>query len=279
MDRIKTKKTHEYVRLAVQIIFLIVFPSAFASAFTAVKEVFTAFGSGAELSWTPFGKICIFLLAFTVIFGRFFCGYACAFGTIGDLVYKLSSFIQKKTGIKIPRMSKNTVVILQCFKYVVLAALLVLCFAGKAGEINKDSPWTVFSLIISGKVPGSEYAAGIVLFILIAAGMAVRERFFCQFLCPMGALFSLMPVLPTGQLVRDEDKCIQGCSICERGCPVSLKLSEEEIRNGECIRCNKCISYCPRGSISDGHLPIKAGSVWMVILQAALLLAVLKFVI
>ena len=34
---------------------------------------------------------------------------------------------------------------------------------------------------------------GIVLLILIMAGMCTQERFFCQFLCPMGAVFAIMP--------------------------------------------------------------------------------------
>ena len=128
-------------------------------------------------------------------------------------------------------------------------------------------------------MPGADLTCGIVLLVMIVIGMAVQERFFCQFLCPMGALFSLMPVLPTGQLVRDEEKCIAGCSLCKRGCPVCLKLNEDEIREGECIRCNKCITYCPRESISAGHIPFDASSPVFVVLQAGILLAVLVFVI
>ena len=279
MDRIKKKKVHDILRIVIQLVFLVVFPSAFSSAFAAVKEVFAAFSTGAELSLTPFAKIAIFLLAFTIIFGRYFCGYACAFGTVGDLVYKLSAFIQKKTGKKLPEIPRKSIRYLQSIKYLVLVFVLVLCFMGNVGTVNKNSPWTVFSLVISGKIPGTEYIAAGVLMLLIICGMAVKERFFCQFLCPMGALFSLMPVLPTGQLVRDTEKCIKGCSICERGCPVTLKLGEDDIRDGECIRCNKCISYCPRGSISASHLPYDASSPAAVIIQAAILLAVLKFVL
>lgn len=273
------KKLHDYIRLAIQIVFLIALPAAFSSAFAAVKALFSAFAEGAGLSWTPFAKICVFLLAFTMIFGRFFCGYACAFGTFGDLVYRLSSFIQKKTGKSFPEIPKRAIRILQCTKYLILVIILVLCFLGKPGVVTQYSPWTVFSLIIAGKIPGTEYAAAIVLLLLIVIGMAVKERFFCQFLCPMGALFSLVPVLPTGQLVRNTEKCISRCRICERICPVALKLGEDGIRNGECIRCNKCITYCPKGSISTGNLPVDTTSVAAIVIQAALLLIVLKFVI
>ena len=33
---------------------------------------------------------------------------------------------------------------------------------------------------------------GIILLILILIGMAFKKRFFCQFLCPMGAVFSIL---------------------------------------------------------------------------------------
>lgn len=279
MDRIKAKKLNDYLRLAIQLVFLIVLPSAFASAFTAVKEVFTAFSTGAELSFTPFAKICVFLLAFTVIFGRFFCGYACAFGTIGDLVYKVSTFVQKKSGKKIKVMPKDVVKYAQCVKYAVLAGIAALCAFGKGGLVSENSPWTLFSLMLKGKFPIATYTAAFVLLVLIVCGMAIRERFFCQFLCPMGALFSLMPVLPTGALKRDSEKCIHGCSICERGCPVTIKLGDDDLRSGECIRCNKCMNYCPRGSITDGVSVISTSSPAGVIIQAAILFLVLKFVI
>ena len=37
--------------------------------------------------------------------------------------------------------------------------------------------------------------------LLIMLGMAWEERFFCKFLCPMGGIFSLLPILP-GSLYR-----------------------------------------------------------------------------
>lgn len=278
MDRIRKRRIQDYIRIIIQIVFFIVFPSAFASAFAAVKDVFTAFSEGAELTWTPFAKIAVFLLAFTVIFGRFFCGYACAFGTLGDLIYRLSSFIQKKTGKKVPVFPKGSIRYLQCIKYVILVAILLCCFMGYAARVNKVSPWTFFSVITAGKLPAADSIVAGVLMVLIIVGMAVRERFFCQFLCPMGALFSLMPVLPTGQLTRDKEKCIPGCQICISICPVTLKLGEDEMRNGECIRCNKCMSFCPRGSITTSRLPVDTSSPAAFILQAGLLLAVLEII-
>lgn len=279
MDRVQAKKRTELLRNIIQVVFFIVFPSAFASAFSAVKDAASAFSEGAPLSFTPFAKIFLFLLAFTVICGRFFCGYACAFGTLGDAVYQLSQFVQKKAGKKLPKIPKNAVRHLQLMKYIVLALIFVLCFLGYSENVSKNSPWTVFSLLMKLKLPAGDMIAGIVLLLLVIAGMAVQSRFFCQFLCPMGAIFSILPVLPTGQLVRDSENCINGCSICERGCPVGLKLGENELREGECLRCNKCLAMCPRGNIRLKLSALDPASPVWVAVQAAVLLLVLKFVI
>lgn len=279
MDRVKAKKKTELMRNIIQVIFFFIFPSAFSSAFAAVKETASALSMGAPLSMTPLMKILLFLLAFTIICGRFFCGYACAFGTLGDGVYMLSQLIQKKTGKKLPRLPRGAAGYLQLTKYAVLAAVFNLCFFGLSEDVSKNSPWTVFSLLIKLKLPAKDMIAGTVILFLIIAGMALQSRFFCQFLCPMGAVFSLMPVLPSGQLERDSENCIHGCSICERGCPVSLKLGESDMREGECIRCNKCLAMCPRGNIGLKHMPFRAADPAWVVIQAAVLLLVLKFVI
>lgn len=277
--RIKDWKLTQRIRMVIQIVFIIVFPSAFASAFSAIKEVASEFSAGSMLEFTPFAKILVFLLVYTVVFGRFFCGYACAFGTFGDWIWQLSRFIQKKTGKRLPEIPEKTVHYLQFVKFFALAAIFVMCFFGLEGEISKNSPWTFFSLLVSLKLPGRDLIIGGVVLLIIMAGMALQSRFFCQFLCPMGAVFSLMPVLPSGQLVRDSENCIKCCKICRRGCPAYIKLGKEPLREGECIRCNRCISLCPRGNIGLSGFPARAASPAWVIFQAAVLLIVLKFVL
>ena len=279
MDRVKAKRKTELLRNGIQIVFILTFPSAFASAFAAVKEIAAALSQGSPLSFSPFARILLFLLAFTVIAGRFFCGYACAFGTLGDAVYMLSQYIQKKTGKKIPKIPAAAVRYLQLVKYLVLAAIFIACFMGEQETVNRNSPWTLFSVLISLKKPSADLIAAAVLLLLIMIGMAVQSRFFCQFLCPMGAVFSLMPVLPSGQLVRNSEECIHGCSICERACPVALKLGENDLREGECIRCNKCLHACPRGNIKLKISAFSPDSPAWVVMQAAVMLLVLKFVI
>ena len=70
----------------------------------------------------------------------------------------------------------------------------------------------MFSRLTALRLPPEGFGVGIGLFVLILLGMAVQPRFFCQFLCPMGAVFALLPVLPFARLHRQNDGCIPGCN-------------------------------------------------------------------
>ena len=76
-------KTVKYVRMVVQLIFFVLLPSLFDQAFTGVKNTADAIGKGNVLQWDSFTKILLILLIVTLLFGRVFCGYACAFGDGG----------------------------------------------------------------------------------------------------------------------------------------------------------------------------------------------------
>lgn len=78
---------HAWVRVFVQLMFFIFLPSAYSSAFAGIKYMFTRLGAGEVIEVTAFVKVLLLLLIYTVVFGRFFCGFACAFGSLGDWVY------------------------------------------------------------------------------------------------------------------------------------------------------------------------------------------------
>lgn len=271
---VRRRKRNALLRFAIQVVFFLVAPSAYASAFSGIKEICTEFNQGAVLQWTAFSAMLVFLLLFTVVFGRFFCGYACAFGAVGDWIYFLSSSIQKKVRKKkkVFQLPNTVVRRLQYVKYIVLLVVLLLCVLGQQSIINGNSPWTVFSFLSGGNLVPSGMTIGIILLSLIACGMAVQERFFCQFLCPMGAVFSLLPVLPTGMLKRNRENCIKGCSACTRTCPVCLELDTESMKSGECIRCGKCSGICPKQNISLSASHFQGNEIWIVLVQSAALL-------
>ena len=93
------KKRQQKVRLiraAIQLIFFIAAPSLFSTAFAGIKSVFLAIGGQQSVTWNSFLNITALLLILTILFGRHFCGYACAFGTLGDALYELTVFVRVK---------------------------------------------------------------------------------------------------------------------------------------------------------------------------------------
>lgn len=94
--KIQKKKIHPYVRAAIQLICFLFFSSAFTAAFGGIKYIASQLGAGEKIQWTAFVAALAGLCAFTIIFGRFFCGFACAFGSLGDAVHWLYLWICKK---------------------------------------------------------------------------------------------------------------------------------------------------------------------------------------
>ena len=192
----KKQRKVRLIRAAIQLIFFIAAPSLFSTAFAGIKTIFLAIGGQQSVTWNSFLDITALLLIITILFGRHFCGYACAFGSLGDALYELTAFIRAKCFGKKKKHGypEEWVHRLQKVKYVILAFLLLSCITGFYSKLQGMSPWDVFSMLTTGRLPKSTYIVGTVLLILIMAGMCTQERFFCQFLCPMGAVFAIMPI-------------------------------------------------------------------------------------
>lgn len=244
-------KIKGWLRRVIQLGFFLFFPSVFTAAFAGVKYIFTQLGAGEQLEVTAFLTTLIVLCLYTVVCGRFFCGFACAFGSFGDLLHELYLLVFRKLKKKPVLLSRKWTKYLAAGKYVVLAAVAVLCFLGTYSSLRGVSPWDVFSMIRVGNFRLTGYGIGIALLLLIMVGMCVEERFFCRFLCPMGAVFSLLPVLPIFTPRRDRQNCIHGCNACGRKCPVEIEVPDcgSPGISGECIQCKKCMAVCPKGNI------------------------------
>ena len=105
LDRKKQKQVHRYVRAIIQLIFFLLVPSAFTAAFSGVKYLFTQIGKGDAIGMTSFVTALCVLCLYTILFGRFFCGFACAFGSFGDALHGIYLWICKKIRKKPYRIS------------------------------------------------------------------------------------------------------------------------------------------------------------------------------
>lgn len=277
------------LRIAIQVFFLIKMPSAFTAAFSGVKYVFTQLGMGEPLALSSFFAILLVLLAYTIVFGRFFCGYACFFGTFNDWVHEAYLLLCKRLKYKPQQIGEKQGRLFSAIKYVVLALICLLCFLGVWENTRGMSPWEVFSMISAGRFDLSGYGFGIAFLAAIFFGVAFTDRFFCRFLCPMGAVFSLMPVLPFFSLHRVKKDCVKGCKACTKLCPSNIELPDIKSIgvSGDCFQCQRCIGGCTvlklrkkkgqeaKSNISCGISCLQGDELWFTLLRAALLYAVM----
>ena len=154
------------------------------------------------------------------------------------------------------------------------AIIVFMCYGGVYNKAQGTSPWDVFSMIHAGNFKLNGYLIGLVILVLLIVGMCLEERFFCRNFCPMGAVFSLVPVLPTFALHRDRESCIPKCSACSRKCPANIGLPTDGSWKveGDCFQCQKCIDTCPKKNIHCGVKKIRGNEIWFTILRALILL-------
>ena len=274
------KKIHVWLRVLIQALYFLFIPSVYTAAFAGVKYIFTQIGAGGKVAMTSFVTVLVVICIYTILFGRFFCGFACAFGTLGDGVHALYVWICKKMKKKPLQIAEAWTEKLCYLKYIVLALISILCFAGVYSKAKGTSPWDVFSMLHAGNVKLGGYIVGLVLLVLILVGMAFQERFFCRVLCPMGAVFSMLPVLPLFTLRRDRSECIRGCRACTMKCPSDIELAPDTAPelSGDCFQCQKCIDTCPKGNIHTGIRSLKGNEIWFTVLRAVVLLVLFKFI-
>ena len=251
------KKLHIWLRALIQVLYFLFIPSVYTAAFAGVKYIFTQIGAGEKVAVTSFVTVLVVICIYTILFGRFFCGFACAFGTLGDGVHALYVWICKKMKKKPLQIAEAWTEKLCYLKYIVLALISILCFTGVYSKAKGTSPWDVFSMLTAGRIPNSKYLVGIVLLVLIIVGMCTQERFFCQFLCPMGAVFALMPILPGALFRRNREKCPPKCGLCKKRCPAHLDTDGDTGRSGEGLCCHACAATCPRKNIHIGTIEEK----------------------
>ena len=72
----KRKQIVSCLRAGIQLLYFLFLPSVFTAAFNGVKYIFTQLGQGEKIEMTAFVSALLLVCAFTIVFGRFFCGFA-----------------------------------------------------------------------------------------------------------------------------------------------------------------------------------------------------------
>lgn len=253
----------QIIRHIIQLVSFIAIPGLFNLTLHSIRSVYRALISG-TFSLSALGPALVTLLAVipvTVFFGRFFCGYLCAFGSIQELF----GFLARKLKIKQIKVSEKTDKILKAFKYPVLAALFILWTLDIATE--KFSPWNVFGTYSSYKgwsdLSGLLSFGGLLLLLIVVSSLFC-ERFFCRYFCPLGGVFSLLSGARLFKVKKTAHSCVN-CGLCSEKCPMHIDVNREtdkhkKVKSSECIDCFRCMDACPKKSLATNPNQAVAGA-------------------
>ena len=191
----------------------------------------------------PFVLTALVPVVLTLLFGRFYCGWICP----ATFLYELNSnlgFLSEKLGFSggHRRFDKR-------LKYALLVLGLLLSTATGSLLMALVYPPAVvgreiyYSIALGGFSSGALFFLATLLFDLLVA-----RRGFCRYLCPGGALYSLLGRYRLFRIKRVVSNC-NDCAKCNAVCEFDLNPMRDDFGQ-ECNNCSACIAVCPTDAMT-----------------------------
>jgi NosR/NirI family nitrous oxide reductase transcriptional regulator len=223
------------------LLFILVWLGWFANAQLSVVNVLTFANSLLTgFSWEYFlSAPLIFILWASIAAGLLFwgrgpfCGWLCPFGALQELLNNIAKAF-KVPQYKVPWGLHER---LWPIKYIIFLGLFGMslystAFAEQLAEVEPFK--TSIVLKFAREWPFVLYALT-----LLAAGLFV-ERFFCRYMCPLGAALAIPGRIRMFEWLRRWPECGSPCQRCANECPVQAIHPEGHINVNECIYCMHC---------------------------------------
>ena len=195
------------------------------------------------------------ILTVCLVFPRGFCGYLCPLGTLIDcfdwaIGKRVNRFKIKGDGWWVH------------LKYYLLAGTMIAAIFGvllsgifaaipviTRGMLYILEPlqlgvlrgWHQLPPVNSGQI------VSIVLFLGVLGLGLLRKRFWCRYVCPSGAIFSIFNFFRVSER-KVESSCIH-CNLCVEACPFDAIKADFTTRTPDCTFCQACGGVCPTHAI------------------------------
>jgi ferredoxin len=209
---------------------------------------------------TLYGPLLWSLLALsvTVALGRFFCGFVCPLGSLNQFF----GWIGQRARKPLDRAAANRPRPARALKYYLLLFLLACALTGTLLTgvfdplplLHRSINLTLAPVLDSGPMVlavkprhySGAWLIGAVLAAIVGLNL-ITPRFFCRYVCPLGAFFGLLARFSPWRIGKAVDHCGE-CTVCEMQCEGACTPSGR-IVTGECLMCCNCLDRCPHGRI------------------------------
>ena len=169
-----------------------------------------------------------------LLWGRaVYCGWLCPFGALQELINVFARYI------KIPQFELPWAVHerLWAIKYLILLGLFALSLdsLALAEQFAEIEPFkTTFLLKFDREWPFILYA------LILLTINVFNRKFFCRYLCPLGAALSTSNSVRLFSWLRRRPECGQPCKTCAKECEIQAINPDGEINMRECHYCLDC---------------------------------------
>ena len=218
----------------------------------------------------------LILIAATLLIGRFFCAYVCPMGASIDFLDRLLFGKKRRPGLKADSgLRKVKYILLLIFIGTAVTGFSSVYFMDPIALLTRVYTFVIYPIVITltdlcldlvrplfqglGWItlshlhyPQPVYYMSVLTLLLFGGIIALNRlspRFWCRYLCPLGAFLSL--ISPLGVFKRRVNQDCNECLICQKTCPMgAIDESPVKTNASECIQCKTCAGVCPQAAIS-----------------------------
>lgn len=187
-------------------------------------------------------------ILFSLFIGRFFCGWVCPIGAVQEFIHP------ENLNLRLPFLIER---IFSYFRFIILIAGIFFSWLIMSNVWNNYDPFRSFFTF-------KWSLTTIILTFVLLTGSILVERFFCRYLCPLGAILTITSQVSLFKMRPDSNACI-ACGKCSKpgACSMSTITAVNPytdlptIENSECILCYRCANICRYSALKLSFLSKK----------------------